>query len=130
MDYQPWLVTTSLSDFFRDQTLLDDKNAVLPEIDPYPVHDNLSSLSVTPEEVELTMKALPIGKATGPDGISNRMLKEISKEISIPVAAFFNYSFSIGKVPDAFKESHVCPVPKGGNPADVANNRPISLLSF
>ena len=118
-----------LNDFFRDQTLLGDKNAVLPEIDPYPVHDNLSSLSVTPEEVELTMKALPIGKATGPDGISNRMLKEISKEISIPVAAFFNYSFSIGKVPDAFKESHVCPVPKGGNPADVANNRPISLLS-
>ena len=75
------------------------------------------------------MKALPSGKATGPDGISNRMLKEISKEISIPVAAFFNYSFSIGKVPDAFKESHVCPVPKGGNPADVPNNRPISLLS-
>ena len=67
---------------------------------------------MTPEEVELTMKALPIGKATGPDGISNRMLKEISKEISIPVAAFFNYSFSIGKVPDAFKESHAVLCPK------------------
>ena len=43
--------------------------------------------------------------------------------------AFFNHSFSSGEVPDAFKESHVCHVPKGENPASSVNYRPISLLS-
>ena len=74
-----------------------------------------------PEEVKLTLEALPVGKATGPDGISNRMPKEMSKEICFPLAVFFNHSLSSGEVPDAFKESHVCPVPKGGDPASVAN---------
>ena len=84
---------------------------------------------MTPEEVETTLKALPIGKATGPDEISNRLLKEISREISVPLTEFYNHSLSIGKVPDSFKESHVVPVPKGGDPSDVGNHRPISLLS-
>ena len=117
-----------MNDFFQDQTFLDDGSAV-PEIDPYSVNEIFSSLTVTPEEVKLTLEALPVGKATGPDGLSNRMLKEISKEICFPLAAFFNHSFSSGEVPDAFKELHVCPVPEGGNPASVANYRPISLLS-
>ena len=118
-----------LNDFFKDQTMLNDDNAELPDIIPYPVHDNFSSLSLTPDEVETTLKALPIGKAAGPDEISNRLLKEISREISVPLTEFFNHSLSIGKVPDIFKESHVVPVPKGGDPSDVGNHRPISLLS-
>ena len=82
-----------LNDFFRDQTLLNDENAELPDIIPYPVNETFSSLTlkITPEEVETTLQALPVGKATGPDGISNRMLQEISREISIPLTAFFNY---------------------------------------
>ena len=118
-----------LNNFFKDQTMLNDDNAELPDIIPYPVQDNFSSLSLTPDEVETTLKALPIGKATGPDEISNRLLKEISREISVPLTEFFSHSLSIGKVPDIFKESHVVPVPKGGDTSDVGNHRPISLLS-
>ena len=117
-----------MSDFFRYQTFLDDESVELPEIDPYPVNENLSSLTVIPNEVKIPLEALPVGKATGPNGISNRMLKEISKEICFPLAAFFNHSFSSGEVPDAFEESDVCPVPKGGDPASIANYRPISFL--
>ena len=120
-----------LNDFFRDQTLLNDENVELPDIIPYPVNETFCSLTLTPEEVETTctLKALPVCKATGPDGISNRMLQEISREISVPLTAFFNYSPSTGEVPDSFKESHVVPVPTGGDSSDISNHRPISLLS-
>ena len=118
-----------LNDFFKHQTLLNDDNVELPDIIPYPVHENLSSISLTPDEVETTLKSLPVGKATGPDEISNRMLKEISREIAAPITDFFNHSLNTGEVPDSFKESHIVPVPKGGDPSDVGNHRPISLLS-
>ena len=86
-------------------------------------------LSVTPDEVEFTLKALPIGKATSPDGVSNRLLHEIAREVSLPVTSLFNYSLNCGVVPDCFKESHVCPILKGGGPAIAFNYRPVSLLS-
>ena len=117
------------NDFFKDQTMLNDDNAELPGIITYSVQDNFSSLSLTPDEVETTLKALPIGKAAGPDEISNRLLKEIFREILVPHTEVFNHSLSIRKVPDSFEESHVVPVPKGGDPSDVGNHRPISLLS-
>ncbi|MCG7876874.1 MAG: hypothetical protein N0C90_11145, partial [Candidatus Thiodiazotropha endolucinida] len=57
------------------------------------------------------------------------MLHEIATEVSLPVASLFNYSLNCGVVPDCFKESHVCPILKGGDPAMASNYRPISLLS-
>ena len=106
-----------LDDFFRDQTLLDEQNAVLPDIVPYPVKSNLSSIVLTPDEVKLILKALPIGKATGPDGVSNHILSALADELSSPICAFINQSQRQGDVPGCFKDSHVCPIPKGGDPS-------------
>jgi hypothetical protein len=55
---------------------------------------------------------LDIGKATGPDGISNRMLKETSISIAEPLTALFNKSFQMGKVPTTWKEANLCPIYK------------------
>ena len=38
---------------------------------------SFSSLIITPEEIELVLKSLPVGKAVGSDGINNRILREI-----------------------------------------------------
>ena len=118
-----------LNDFFRDQTLLNDHDAALPEIAPYLVERCLSSLILSPDDVKLILKSLPVGKATGPDGLSNRILSVLADELSIPVCALFNQSLQHGTVPDCFKETHVCPILKGGDPAVPSNYRPISLLS-
>ena len=56
-----------LNDFFRDQILLDDQNAILPDIPSYPVNNTLDSITVTPEKVSTVL--LPLGKSAGPDGI-------------------------------------------------------------
>ena len=83
-----------LNDFFRDQTLLDDQNAEIPEVVPYPVLHNLDFISLTPDEVKSILKSLPIGKATGPDGVSNRILSVLANELSLPICHFFNQSLN------------------------------------
>ena len=73
-----------LNDFFCDQTLLDDQHASIPNIELY-TDRTMSSLVISPLEVESIMKCLPLGKAVGPDGINNRILRECSRELSSPL---------------------------------------------
>ena len=108
--------------------MLNDKDAVLRDIVPYTVQSQLQSLVFSPDEVKEILIALPFGKATGPDEISNRILNELSSELSSPLCSFFNYSLSFGEVPDIFKEAHVCPAPKGGDLSIISNHRPIFLV--
>ena len=46
--------------FFRDQTLLDDINARVPNINCY-ANNILSNLVITPLKVESVLKTLPLG---------------------------------------------------------------------
>ena len=75
------------------------------------------------------MKSLPVCKAVGPDGISNRVLKELSREISSALCGVFYQSLHTCIVPDSFKQAYVSPVHKGGDPSEISNYRPISLVS-
>ena len=120
--------TNILNDFFRDQTLINDNGIELPDITPHSVHSQLSSLIVTPEEVKSVLKSLPVGKAAGPDGISNRVLRELSVELSNPFCSLFNCSLQTGVFPDTWKLSNVTPIDKGGNRSSPKNYRPVSLL--
>ena len=65
----------AFNDFFRDQSLINSVNARLPQIIPYNVNSELSSLTFTSSQTESILKSLPLGKATGPDGIHNRVLR-------------------------------------------------------
>ena len=115
-----------LNDFFRDQTLVDDTNVDLPVIDQYVVHSYFSSLQLTPSEVETVLKSLP--KAAGPDGINNRILRELAVELSVPFCSLFNQSLRTGNFPACWKVSHVCPIHKSGDRSVPSNYRPVSLL--
>ena len=66
--------------------------------------------------------------ASGPDGISSRMLKNTHPSISLSLAALYNASFRLGKIPADWKSSRVVPIPKPGDPSLAKNYRPISLL--
>ncbi|MCW4309281.1 MAG: reverse transcriptase family protein, partial [Candidatus Thiodiazotropha endolucinida] len=117
-----------LNNFFRDQTLLNDQNSRVPIIACY-VNSLLSSLNITPLEVESVLKSLPLGKAVGFDDINNRILREIAQELSFPLCSLINQSLRLGIFPDTWKDALVCPIFKCGDQAAVTNYRPISLLS-
>ncbi len=90
----------------------------------------LSTLSCSPDEVASVIKRLHKDIASGPDGISSRMLKGTSQAICSPLSDIFNVSFSSGLVPLEWKSSRVIPVYKAGDPSDVANYRPKSLATI
>ena len=117
-----------LNDFFRDQTLVDDTNVDLPVIDHHVVHSDFSSLQLTPSEVETVLKSLPIGKAAGPDGINNRILRELAVELSVPFCSLFNQSLRTGNFPACWKVSHVCPIHKSLDRSVPSSFRPVSLV--
>ena len=119
---------TLLNDFFVEQTKLDESNSSLPPDVPIS-ENNLNSISTSPLEVESILKSLQLGKATGPDAINNRILRELASPLSLPLSDLFNYSLSTGKVPLIWKEANVTPLFKKEDPSAVSNYRPISLLS-
>ncbi|MCG7879453.1 MAG: reverse transcriptase domain-containing protein [Candidatus Thiodiazotropha taylori] len=118
-----------LNDYFQSQSSLNDKDAYLPAILPSPVTTELSTIVLTIAEVESVLKILPVGKATGPNGLSNRILRELSQELSYPYCSLFNQSLRTGSVPSSYKQANVCPVPKKDDLSVVSNHRPISLLN-
>ena len=73
-----------LNDFFRDQKIINDNGVELPQFDNYNVLSELSSLHLTPVEIETVFKSLPVDKATGPGGINNCILRELASELSVP----------------------------------------------
>ena len=74
------------------------------------------------------IQALDATKASGPDGISIRMLKYTATSITPSLAKLFNISIKLGRFPTCWKTSSVVPVPKSSKHNEVANYRPISLL--
>ena len=103
------------NEYFQSQTILDDLNARLPELPPPSYHTQLNSIVITPLEVESILKTLKLGKASGPNGLNNRVLKELSKELASPLCSLFNQSLNCGIFPTSYKTAHVSPVPKKGD---------------
>ena len=85
----------------------------------------LTNINFTSLEVKSVLESLQLGKSYRPDGINNRILKELSSPLSRP----FNYSMSKGIFPDIWKEANVSPLFKKDDPSSVSNYRPISLLN-
>ena len=89
-----------LNNYFRDQTLINDNNVEIPLINYYNVASNLDSITFTPEDLRPVLQALPLGKAAGPDGIGNRILKELADQLAHPLCSLLNQSFRDGRVPN------------------------------
>ncbi|XP_072021915.1 uncharacterized protein [Amphiura filiformis] len=117
-------VANSINNIFasvsNDLDVLDTAKlpAYRPDPNPCPtVHDY---------EVYEMLKKIKIGKAGGPDGISARLIREFSYELSKPLAEILNQSYFEGSVPPQWKRAVVVPIPKS-KPATWDKLRPVSL---
>lgn len=98
-----------------------------PEINSYQ-NDNLSWLTITPDQVNKVLSKLNSSKAPGSDGIPTRFLKDYADVLSPSICELYNYSLYLGKIPNDWKMSKVIPIYKKGDKGDCQNYRPISLL--
>ena len=101
----------------------------MPHCPTHNVLSELDSLVLDPEEVLSILKSLPVGKAVGPDGVSNRILKELADQIGAPLTCLVNHPQAKGLAPEDWKKYHVSPIPKNDDTSLPSNYRPISLLS-
>ena len=62
---------------------LNDDDCYLPAFE-LKCQNKLLTISCTPAEIQSLIEILNPNKANGPDGISNKMLKPVAKEISVP----------------------------------------------
>ena len=61
----------------------------VPDVIQHNVANELRSLIFKPAEIEVILMSLPTGEAAGPEGISNRILRELATELSYPFCSFF-----------------------------------------
>ena len=99
----------------------------VPDIDivHYDIVNELSSITQTPAEIEVVLNSLPVGKAIGPDGISNKILYKLAVEPSLPFCSLFNQSLQADVFPDCWKVSNILPI---RNRSSISNYRTVSLL--
>ena len=94
---------------------------------PSQIAPSLPEISISTRGVEKLLRQLKPGKASGPDNISPRVLKELADVIADPLARVFRKSLHEGTVPSDWKHANVAPIYKKGEKYDPANYRPVSL---
>ena len=78
-----------LAKIFADKMQVGDPNRPSPVL-PQETGHTITSVLVTAEQVEKVLRDLDVGKATGPDNISPRVLKKCARELSSPLAIIFS----------------------------------------
>ena len=105
---------------------------------PTTVHDPLSYIpvalqesiflsDVNSEEVETIIRSLKNASA-GHDGIHTKVLKESYMSYLKPLTHVLNLSISQGFFPNCMKLARVVPLYKSGDPMNITNYRPVSIL--
>ena len=118
-----------LNSYFANQSCIDDSLSFIPAENQEFTNNSLDSINVTPSEVLDVLKTLKLGKASGPDGINNRILIEAAGQLAPHLCDLFNQSLNTSSVPSSWKISNVCPIYKSGDASLPSNYRPVSLLS-
>ena len=105
------------------------KGEVLPNLpalggNPSP---NIPELSVDVRGTHKLLTQLKINKASGPDGLPNRVLRELADQLAPVLAAIFQQSLVTHSLPEDWRNANVTPIYKKGDRHKAVNYRPVSL---
>ena len=76
------------------------------------------------------MKDIDVKKASSIENLSTRVLKDAFMTLIPQLTYMYNLSFMLRTFPDSWKISNVVPLQKSGDPTDVNNLWPVSLLAL
>ena len=119
--------TEILKGIFVSKSSLSDGGSNPPLLPEY-AYNSLNTIKICTKVDEKKLKQLKRFKATGPDGIPVRVLKEYAVILCRPLTHLFTLSLGQGIVPNEWKCAHVIPCYKSGGKANHNNNHPIFLL--
>ncbi len=86
-------------------------------------------ITVSEDEVQRELRRVNVRKATGPDGITGRVLRSCADQLAGLFTSIFNESLATSVVPTSFKKSVIIPVPKNSKPSCLNDYRPVALTS-
>ena len=92
-------------------------------------HKTMDDITFTVEGIEKLLRGINAKKATGPDEVPSRILKECASEIAPIFRIIFQQSWSTGEVPADWRCANVTAIFKKGDRTTPANYRPVSLTS-
>ena len=95
--------------FFGEQSKLDDSDYTPPNINELQT-DGLRQIPINEREVEDIPTISDISKATGPDCINPRLLREVAPILKYPLWKLFNISLSLSSFPSEWKLANVTSV--------------------
>ena len=90
----------------------------------------MRDIIITENGINKLLQNINIHKASGPDNIHGRILKECTTQIAPILTTLFSLSFKTGKIPDDWRYgsyASVCPAFQKGDKNNPINYRPISL---
>ena len=87
----------------------------------------LSCLTLTEHEVRCSLKAVNPRKASGPDGVLGRVLRDCADQLAPVFTKIFNQSLSQAIIPPCLKTSTIIPVPKKSTVSCLNDYRPVAL---
>ena len=99
---------------------------------PLPSGDSLPSippLEFSRDGIVKLLQDLNPNKASGPDNIPVRILKECAEQIAPFLQAMFTQSFETGNIPSDWKMAFITPLFKKGDRSLPSHHRPVSLTS-
>ena len=106
-----------------------DSSTNLPNLGPS-LHPSMEDITVNILGVAKLLRNLKPHKATGPDGVPARLLKEIAEEVAPAVTLLFQASLDQGRIPLSWKKALIVPIFKKGNRSVASNYRQISLTTI
>lgn len=121
--------SSEFNSYFAGQSKVNDAGKALPNFTPH-TEQKIESIILNESEVEDVLSILNSSKASGPDLVSPRVLKEGASVLKYPLCKLFNQSLTTSIYPSSWKKANVIPVYKNNKPNEVKNYRPISLLSI
>lgn len=84
---------------------------------------------ITEAEVRAALLHIRPGSAAGPDGITNKMLRNLDDQSISTLTKYYNHFWRLGALPQSWKHAKIALIPKPGKPLNIEHLRPISLTS-